>query len=61
MSPTPTRRTSCVEVYRLWHDGGFVVGALLAGVFASLPGLAAAIWGVPPLTAAARLVVAVRM
>jgi predicted MFS family arabinose efflux permease len=50
-----------VGVYRLWRDGGFAVGALLAGVVADLLGLAAAIWTVAALTALSGLVVAVRM
>jgi MFS family permease len=57
----PTWRASSVGVYRLWRDGGFAVGALLAGVVADLLGLAAAIWTVAALTAASGLVVAVRM
>jgi MFS family permease len=57
----PTWRASSVGVYRLWRDGGFAVGALLAGVIADLVGLAAAIWTVAALTAASGLVVAVRM
>jgi len=57
----PTWRASSVGVYRLWRDGGFAVGALLAGVVADLLGLAAAIWTVAALTAASGLVVALRM
>ena len=57
----PTWRASSVGVYRLWRDGGFAVGALLAGVVADWLGLVAAIWTVAVLTAASGLVVAVRM
>jgi MFS family permease len=57
----PSWRASSVGVYRLWRDGGFAVGALLAGVVADLLGLAAAIWTVAALTAASGVVVAVRM
>jgi MFS family permease len=57
----PAWRASAVGVYRLWRDGGFAVGALLAGVTADLLGLAAAIWTVAALTAASGLVVALRM
>jgi MFS family permease len=57
----PAWRASAVGVYRLWRDGGFAVGALLAGVTADLLGLAAAIWAVAALTAASGLVVALRM
>jgi MFS family permease len=57
----PSWRASSVGVYRLWRDGGFAVGALLAGVIADWLGLAAAIWAVAALTAVSGVVVAVRM
>ena len=57
----PAWRASAVGVYRLWRDGGFAIGALVAGVVADLLGLAAAIWAVAALTAASGLVVALRM
>ena len=57
----PAWRARSVGVYRLWRDGGFAVGALLAGVLADAFGIAAAIWAVAALTAASGLVVAVRM
>jgi MFS family permease len=57
----PTWRASSVGVYRLWRDGGFAVGALLAGGIADLFGIAAAIWTVAVITAASGVVVAVRM
>jgi MFS family permease len=57
----PLWRASAVGIYRLWRDGGFAVGAVLAGVIADLLGLTAAIWAVAALTAASGLVVAVRM
>ena len=57
----PSWRARAVGVYRLWRDGGFAVGALLAGVVADLYGLRAAVWAVAALTAASGLVVAIRM
>ena len=57
----PAWRASAVGVYRLWRDGGFAIGALLAGLVADLLGMAAAIWVVAALTAASGLVVALRM
>jgi len=57
----PTWRASSVGVYRLWRDGGFAVGALLAGIIADWLGLAAAIWAVAALTAVSGIVVALRM
>jgi MFS family permease len=50
-----------VGVNRLWRDGGFAVGALLAGVIADMWGIPAAVWAVAALTAASGLVVAARM
>jgi MFS family permease len=57
----PAWRARSVGVYRLWRDGGFVVGALLAGVVADALGIRAAVWTVAAATAASGLVVAVRM
>jgi MFS family permease len=57
----PAWRARSVGVYRLWRDGGFAVGALLAGVVADAFGILAAIWVVAALTAASGLVVAARM
>jgi MFS family permease len=57
----PLWRASSVGVYRLWRDGGFAVGALLAGAIADALGMAAAIWAVVALTAVSGLVVAARM
>jgi MFS family permease len=57
----PAWRARSVGVYRLWRDGGFAVGALLAGLIADAYGLVAAVWVVAALTAASGVVVAVRM
>jgi MFS family permease len=57
----PSWRARSVGVYRLWRDGGFAVGALLAGLIADAFGILAAIWAVAALTAVSGLVVAVRM
>src|SRR3989442_16030117 len=40
----PQWRASAVGVYRLWRDGGFAVGALIAGVLADTLGISTAIW-----------------
>ena len=61
MSRTRPGGPRAVGVYRLWRDGGFAVGALLAGIVADAFGIRAAIWAVAALTAASGLVVAVRM
>jgi MFS family permease len=57
----PAWRARAVGVYRLWRDGGFAVGALLAGVLADAFGIRAAVWAVAALTAASGVVVAIRM
>ncbi len=57
----PTWRARSVGIYRLWRDGGFAVGALVAGVLADLASIEAAIYAVAALTAASGLVVMIRM
>lgn len=57
----PHWRASAVGVYRLWRDGGYAVGALLAGGLADLLGLSAAILAVAGLTALSGGVAARRM
>lgn len=57
----PAWRARAVGVYRLWRDGGFAVGALLAGIVADALGVDAAVWTVAALTAVSGLVVALRM
>jgi MFS family permease len=57
----PSWRARSVGVYRLWRDGGFAVGALLAGTLADAVSIEASIWVVAALTALSGLVVIVRM
>jgi MFS family permease len=57
----PAWRARSIGVYRLWRDGGFAVGALLAGVVADALGVRAAVWTVAVLTGLSGLVVAWRM
>jgi MFS family permease len=57
----PVWRARAVGTYRLWRDGGFAIGALVAGLVADHFGIRAAIWTVTALTAASGLIVAVRM
>ena len=57
----PSWRARSVGIYRLWRDGGFAVGAVLAGVVADLLGLRAAIYTVAAVTALSGLAVVVRM
>jgi MFS family permease len=57
----PAWRARSVGVYRLWRDGGFAAGALLAGLVADAFGVRSAVWAVAALTALSGLVVAVRM
>jgi MFS family permease len=46
----PSWRASSVGVYRLWRDGGYAVGAVMAGVLADSLGIMAAINGIGLLT-----------
>ena len=57
----PKWRARSVGIYRLWRDGGFAVGALLAGVLADAFDIEVAIWAVAGLTALSGIVVVVRM
>jgi len=57
----PDWRASEVGVYRLWRDGGYAVGALLAGVLADLLGVPWAIGAIAALTFASGVVVLGRM
>jgi len=57
----PAWRARSIGVYRLWRDGGFAIGALLAGIVADAFGILTAIWVVAALTAASGLIVVVRM
>lgn len=57
----PAWQARAVGVYRLWRDGGFTVGALLAGAVVDLAGIRAAVWVVAALTAASGLLAWVRM
>jgi MFS family permease len=57
----PEWRASAVGVYRLWRDGGYAVGALLAGILADLLDLGWAIGVVATLTFASGVIVATTM
>ena len=46
----PAWRSSALGVYRLWRDGGYVVGAVLSGILADAMGPEAAIFGIGVLT-----------
>jgi MFS family permease len=57
----PGWRARSVGIYRLWRDGGYAFGAILAGLLADRFGVTDAIWAVAALTALSGLIVAVRM
>ena len=57
----PSWRARSVGIYRLWRDGGFAVGALLAGVLGDAFDISVAIWVIAALTAASGIVVIARM
>jgi MFS family permease len=54
----PEWRASAVGVYRLWRDGGYAIGALLAGLLADTLGIPVAIAAIGGLTFLSGLVVA---
>jgi MFS family permease len=57
----PSWRASAVGVYRLWRDGGYAVGALLAGLLADRFGVPWAITGIAALTFVSGVGVLLRM
>jgi MFS family permease len=57
----PAWRARAVGVYRLWRDGGFAVGALLAGALADAYGIRTATTVIAALTAASGLLAWARM
>jgi MFS family permease len=57
----PEWRASAVGVYRLWRDGGYAIGALLAGILADLLGVAWAVAAIGLLTFLSGVLVLVRM
>jgi MFS family permease len=57
----PDWRASAVGVYRLWRDGGYAIGALIAGILADLLGVPWAIAGIAALTFISGVVVLTRM
>jgi len=57
----PEWRASAVGVYRLWRDGGYAVGALLAGALSDVVGVSWAIGGIGILTGLSGLIVFLRM
>lgn len=57
----PEWRASAVGVYRLWRDGGYALGALLAGLLADRFGIAWAIASVGALTFASGVIALARM
>lgn len=57
----PAWRARSVGIYRLWRDGGFAVGALLAGILADAYGIPVAVAVVAALTLLSGILVATRM
>jgi MFS family permease len=57
----PSWRASAVGVYRLWRDGGYALGALLAGVIADAVGLRWAIGAVGVITVLSGILVSIIM
>ena len=57
----PAWRSSAIGVYRLWRDGGYAIGALLAGFLADSAGVPWAIGAVGLLTAFSGLLAAITL
>lgn len=57
----PVWRGRAVGIYRVWRDSGYAVGAIFGGIVADLMGMHAAVWAAAVISAAAALLVAVRM
>ncbi len=57
----PEWRASAVGVYRLWRDGGYAIGALLAGLLADALGIPVAIAAIGALTFLSGVIVAAVM
>lgn len=57
----PSWRASAVGVYRLWRDGGYAVGAVVAGLLADAFGIHGAFAAIAGLTALSGVIVAARM
>ncbi len=57
----PEWRASAVGVYRLWRDGGYAIGALLAGVLADALGITWAMAAIAALTVVSGVIVLGRM
>jgi MFS family permease len=57
----PDWRASAVGVYRLWRDGGYAVGALMAGLLADALGMPFAIATIGGLTLVSGIIVATVM
>ncbi|MDX1522277.1 MAG: hypothetical protein R3264_11660, partial [Anaerolineae bacterium] len=57
----PDWRASAVGVYRLWRDGGYAIGALMAGLLADAFGIPTAIAAIGGLTFISGVVVAAVM
>ena len=57
----PSWRASAVGVYRLWRDGGYALGALMAGLLADTFSISWAIWIIGGLTFLSGVIVATLM
>lgn len=57
----PAWRASAIGSYRLWRDGGYVIGGVLGGVVADLLGLRAGVWALALLSAYSGVIVLRRM
>ncbi len=57
----PSQRAESLSIFRLWRDSGYVIGALLSGLFADMFGITNALLIVAGITALAGLIANNRM
>lgn len=57
----PSQRAESLSIFRLWRDSGYVIGALLSGLFADMFGITNALLLVAGITALAGLIANKRM
>jgi MFS family permease len=58
---TPTQRAESIDVFRLWRDLGYAVGAIISGIIADIWGIEYAILSIGMITILSSIVIKFRM